>query len=163
MPKQYIERAGSMKVNGIYIAVYRMLQNIRCAKCGARIEPGELVIRGSKRIYKPNKFLAGCCVNVKIDVTDYNKDPLNFFTGTNAWFLNYNGDALELLERITKACGYSELKKNLSYASMVGWHIEKYYSKVLAERFFCLLNKASEEFPVIRSEAGATFENMFGE
>lgn len=73
-----------------------------------------------------------------------------------------NGNAVELMESIAKAAGYSGLERTRSFASMVGYHLEQ-YDRLLAANFFCLLSQAADKFPVIRSEVSATFENMSGE
>ncbi len=157
-----LKTVATMRTNtGGRRTIYRDYEDHLCAQCNANIRIGDLFTRTCKK--DGNRFVCRKCRPVVIESKEDTRNPLTYFIENDVWFKNANGDATELLERIAQACGYSELKKNRSFANMVGWHIDKYHSNLLAARFFCLVNEVAHEFPEIRSEAGKTFERMFGE
>lgn len=159
--KPPIEKAGKMRVGKNYRSVYKVIAPIQCGHCSREIEPGELVTRGSTKEFAYSCLLCDDCRAVIINTTQSKTHPLTRFIVSREWFDNANGNVIELMDSITKAAGYSTLKKTWGFANMVGYHLEK-RDRLLGARFFCLLNEVSDEFKIIRSETVEAFNEMFG-
>ena len=143
----YVEKIDRVRAECGFRNVYKAILGLICDTCAVKIKPGELVTRAAKKTSGPHSFICAKCRPVgDIEKEQDNKKTLTYFVSNSDWFLNANGNALDLLDSITEAVGYSQLKHTRSFAIMVGWHIEKYIDELLAARFFCLLEEVRENF-----------------
>ena len=137
--------------------VYKSEIELKCRKCFRKITINELVVRAGKRL---RGYVCSGCEKIDVDKSYNSKDKINYFILTDDWFYNANGNAVELMEEIARACEYSELKRTRSFANMVGYHL-KNYSDLLSARFFCLLAEVEDQFPEVKSEIQMVFDEQF--